>query len=86
MAACGVPIGAMTPNQRLVSKSGMPASAIDGTSGSALARLFDAVASALSFPAVICPITVEAGEKNIVILSEDKASNIAKLPELLQKP
>jgi hypothetical protein len=43
-----------------VSKPAIPASAKVGTSGSALARLFAAVASALSGPAEIWPTTEEA--------------------------
>ena len=58
----GVPAGANRPNQRLVSKWGMPASAMVGRSGSAPERLLAATASGLSLPAAIWPTTVEAGE------------------------
>ena len=48
-----VPAGAIRPNQILVSKSGMPASAMVGRLGSTLGRLFAADASAMSLPASI---------------------------------
>ena len=52
--------------EQALGRVAMPASAIDWTSGRTLARRSEAVASALSVPAAICPTTVDPGEKNIV--------------------
>ena len=50
----GVPAGAIRPNQIEVSKSGMPASTMVGTSGRMPTRFAAADASALSLPAWTC--------------------------------
>jgi len=65
MMSRGVPAGATSPNQMLVSKSGMPASAMVGRFGAIEGRLLVAEASPLSLPASTWADTAEIGENMI---------------------
>src|SRR5262249_34570318 len=78
--SAGVPAGAIRPNQMLVSKSGMPASAMVGRSGAMLGRLPAAEASAVSLPASTCEITDDAGENITAVRPAIKSVTACGLP------
>src|SRR6202030_2396253 len=76
----GVPAGAIRPNQMLVSKSGMPASAMVGRLGAMLGRFAAAEASAISLPASTCAITAEAGENITAVRPAIRSVTACGLP------
>ncbi len=63
--AAGIPAGAITPNQIIISKPGTPASSIVGTSGSAGCRSRADTASGLALPDWMCGTMVPTPSKMI---------------------
>jgi hypothetical protein len=70
----------MSPNQMLVSKSGMPASAMVGRLGAMEGRFAAAEASALSLPVSTCETTAEAGENIIEVRPASRSVTACGLP------
>ena len=80
MTSGGVPSGAISPNQMLVSKSGRPASAMVGRFGAMLGRLLAAEARPLRAPDSICGMTAEAGENIIEVRPAIRSVTACGLP------